>query len=93
MTHRFIFAIAALLALSTTTYAADDFGPRFANESPAGFGNPTTQTDAIAATSEDSVDEFMGDMNDIANQLQNIMPAAGEETLEESAPENILNTP
>ena len=85
MTNRFAFLVTALLALSTATYAADDFGPRFTNEAPAGFGNPTP-------TSAETND-FMADMNDIANQLQNIMPAAGDENAAETPETQNTNAP
>ena len=73
MTHRFILTVAALLTFSVSAYAADDFGPRFANQTLAGFTNPAP------TTPPSEVNEFMADMNDLATQLQNIMPAAGDE--------------
>ena len=82
MLKHYAVALTALLTFSTMAHA-DDFGPRFANEAHAAFSDPTFSNQPIA-----SVNEFMGDMNDIAAQLQGIMPAAGDET-----PNNNSTTP
>ncbi len=47
----------------------DEFGARFYNKAPAGLGDYTAPEDEFPDIA----------MDDIANSLQNIMPAAGDE--------------
>ena len=79
------FAVTALFALNVTqTYAADEFGPRFWNQTQAAFGEVPEN---IKPNIESVNDIMANDMDAAAMALQNIMPAAGEETNKE---ENII---
>ena len=78
MTYRFPIALLALCTLSMQAQAIDDFGPRFTNQAPAGFSNPAPSAEP------ENVNNFIADMTDLAAQLQNIAPAAGEEQLDTS---------
>ncbi len=66
---RFTFLVA--IALSTISFSAhaDEFGARFFNQAPPGLGDFTADEHQIPDVA----------MDDAAQDMQNIMPAAGEE--------------
>ncbi len=74
---RFIFLL-LLSLLANFTFAsaslADDFGERFYNEPPKGLGDFTAESDEIPDIA----------MDEAAKDLQDIMPAAGDEAEGES---------
>jgi len=66
---RFIFVISILvLGFSTLSIAADDFGARFMEAAPSAFEDPAEDSTATELSMEEAAD-----------MLQNIMPAAGDE--------------
>ncbi len=65
-----VFLIAfALVNMTSGSVMADDFGDRFYNQAPAGLGDFTAETHEIPDIA----------MDDVAKDLQEIMPAAGED--------------
>lgn len=73
-----VFLLAFTLCVGVSTHSfADEFGDRFYNQAPAGLGDYTAESHEIPDIA----------MDDVAKDLQDIMPAAGEET-EASAPQN-----
>ena len=70
--RKFIYTIVAMMAIGTTFPAQafdDGFGDRFYNQSPAAFGEHTDEGHEVQDIA----------MDDIAIELQNIKPAAGDE--------------
>ena len=65
---RIVFSFLLVLSLSSPALA-DEFGDRFYNQTPAGLGDYTMPEEGIPMVSID----------DIAQDLQDVMPAAGEE--------------
>ncbi len=65
---------AATLMLCTFSYSAnaDEYGERFYNQTPVGMADYTVPEQQMIA------------MDDVATQMQDIMPAAGEERTEGS---------
>ncbi len=57
------------IGLSAPTFAADEYGERFYNQTPQGMADYTAEEEEIPAIA----------MDDVAADLQEIMPAAGEE--------------
>lgn len=70
-----VFAIIALVVGGISGVAlADEFGERFYNKAPEALGDFTAKDSEIPDVAQsDSLD-------DVAKDLQNIMPASGEET-------------
>ena len=79
MTQRFGFIVFTMALFVFSHTQADDFGPRFMNEAPAALSAPDAGPETMSA--DGVVDAFIS-MDDMAEQLQNIMPAAGDETEE-----------
>ena len=73
----FIFALvlSVLLGFAPITATADDFGTRFNNKAPKGLGDYTAPEHEISDVA----------MDEAAKDLQDIMPASGEETEETPA--------
>ncbi len=68
--HILIILLAVTLGIALPNIAlADDFGARFYNQAPKGLGDYTAPESEIPDIA----------MDDMAEDLQNIMPAAGEE--------------
>lgn len=70
-------AITALLAFTATqAFAADEFGPRFWNQTQAALGEAPEEIE----TGKEPMNNIMAsDIDAAAEALQSIMPAAGEE--------------
>ena len=75
----FIFALflSVLLGFAPITANADDFGARFGNQAPKGLGDYTAQDYEISDVA----------MDEAAKDLQDIMPASGEEVTEDAPTE------
>lgn len=71
----FALLLSVLLGFAPITATADDFGPRFDNKAPKGLGDYTAPEHEISDVA----------MDDVAKDLQDIMPAAGEEMEETPA--------
>ncbi len=72
--------LTSVIGMSIPAYA-DEFGPRFYNKTPAGLADYT-----IEETPDIAMDEM-------AEDLQDIMPAAGESQKEEKPEENASKEP
>lgn len=78
------FLVTLILAVSAAGAShADEFGERFYAKAPAALGDFTAQPVEIDAVAQEE---------QTAKDLQNIMPAAGEEENDENAPEAPTDT-
>ena len=83
---RLMLLLTIFVCTASITYAGDGFGPRFDSQTPSAFDDPSPQALAQALSLGNP------DLNDMALDLQNIEPAAGEEeTLIQPPLENIDN--
>tara|TARA_R110002072_G_scaffold64825_5_gene160926 strand:- start:559 stop:819 length:261 start_codon:yes stop_codon:yes gene_type:complete len=68
----FLAVFTILIGLTSGVAMADEFGERFYNQAPQALGDYTMAASEIPDIA----------MDDMAQDLQNIMPAAGEEDLD-----------
>jgi len=78
MRFTFLLLLSLLASFTTTASLADEFGDRFYNEPPKGLGDFTADSHEIPDIA----------MDDAAQDVQDIMPAAGDE----DAPETEVNS-
>ncbi len=83
-------SIATILVICFSQYAsADEYGARFYNNTPAGMAEFTLPSETVDIAMDDV--NSSDNMDNIASNLQNIMPAAGEELNSSSGSEVVEN--